>query len=143
MPDTAVTLDFGDARYRFWLPMARVVEIERLCGDKSILTMHDEMSFALGIPNGGGDPVFVGGGSARIADIYQVIRCAAIGGKERYVGETTTEVSALDAKRLVDEYVDGQPIGETLPVAHAILQAAIHGVRLKKKADEPADDPNP
>lgn len=141
MPDTSVTLNFGDARYRFWLPMARIVEIERLCGDKSILAMHDEMSFALGFRQGSEDPVFVGGGTARIKDIYEIIRCAAIGGGERYDGEAKATVSPLDAKRLVDDYVDGRPLEETLPVAHAILHAAVHGVRLKKKAVAPEESP--
>lgn len=140
---TAVTLDFGGGRYRFFLPLARIVEIERLRGDKSILVMHEEMGSALGIEQGAEEPVFIGGGlGARIADISEVIRCAAIGGEQAEVGGETVSVSPLDASRLVADYVDGRPIEETLPVAWAILDAAIRGVRLKKKAD-PADDLNP
>lgn len=143
MPDTAITLDFGDARYKFWLPMARVVEVERLCGDKSILAMHEEMGGALGIDQANDNAtVFMGGGDGRLKDIYEVIRCGAIGGNERHDGSETSPVSAIDAKRLVDNYVDGRPISETLPVAWAILNAAVMGVSLKKKAQPEAGDPS-
>lgn len=145
MSETALTIEFGDARYRFWLPMARIVELERVCGDKSILTIEHEMSMALGAIPGMDDPVFLGGGSARIRDIYEVIRCAAIGGGQREANGQTTTVSALDAKRLADGYVDGRPIAETLPVAWAILNCAIRGVQLKKNIDNltEAADRNP
>lgn len=136
--DTAINLEFGDATYRFWLPMARIVEIERLCGDKSILTMWDEFGAAIGIAKDDGSPVFLGGGSARIKDVYEVIRCAAIGGGECERGDEITKVAALDAKALVENYVDGRPYSESVPVAWAILNAAITGVSLKKKVSEEA-----
>ena len=136
MSDTAVDLEFGDARYRFWLPMARIVEIERLCGDKSIVTMFDELGASLGLDQMTGEAHFLGGGATRIRDVYEIIRCAAMGGGECERGGVTVKVSALDAKRLVDGYVDGRPMAESVPVAWAILNAAIMGVRLKKKAPE-------
>jgi hypothetical protein len=117
--------------------MARIVEIERICGDKSILEMHDQLGQALGMMPGAEDVHFIGGGTARIRDVYEIIRCAAIGGAERRDGETTAKVGPLDAKHLVDNYVDGRPLAETIPVAWAILDAAIRGVSLKKKAPEP------
>lgn len=141
MPDTSITLDFGPGRYRFWLPMARIVEVERLCGDKSIVLMYEEMSVGLG--GEAEAPVFFGAGPVRIKDVYEVIRCGAIGGNERYDGDEVRPVSALDAKRLVDDYVDGRPMSETVPVAWAILNAAIMGVTLKKKAQPEPDDPSP
>lgn len=141
MPDTAIELEFGDGSYRFWLPMSRVIECERNCGDKSILEMYDAMGQALGMMPDAEGVHFIGGGSARIKDVYEVIRCAAIGGGECRIGEETRSVSAIDAKRLVDEYVDGRPLAETIPVAWAILNAAIMGVSLKKKAEAPESDP--
>ena len=124
--ETAIDLEFGDGRYRFWLPMARIVEVERLCGDVSIVTMLDDMSGAMGwTKEEEPSPAFVGGGPVRIKHVYEVIRCAAIGGG----------MSPIDAKRLVDTYVDGRPLSETAPVAWAILTAAVWGVRLKKKAE--------
>ena len=138
MPDTAINLKFADAdEYRFWLPMSRVEEVERLCGNKSILEMHDEMGQALGMMPGSDEVRFIGGGAARIRDVYEVIRCAAIGGGECRRGEKVEKVSPLDAKALVDNYVDGRPLAETIPVAWAILNAAIRGVSLKKKVEQP------
>ncbi|MBB5709349.1 gene transfer agent family protein [Sphingomonas xinjiangensis] len=124
--DTAVTLAFGDGSYTFWLPMARIVEVERLCGDKSIVAMFEEFGAAIGLERDTDVARFMGFGSARIKDVYEVIRCAAIGGG----------ASPIDAKNLVDNYVDGRPYAETVPVAWAILNAAVMGVSLKKKAPE-------
>lgn len=140
--DTAVTLQFADGEYRFFLPMARIVEVERQCGDKSIEIMYQEMGGSLGIDPETDAPIYLSGGAARIKDVYEVIRCGAIGGGECRIGEETRKVSPLDAKALVDEYVDGRPFSETVPVAWAILNAALHGVRLKKKAEPEAESPS-
>lgn len=122
--DTAITLKFGPGEYTFFLPMARICEVERLCGDKSIGLMYEELSLSIGIERDSGAHLFASSGPFRLRDIYEIIRCAAIGGG----------LSPLEAKTLVDEYVDGRPISETLPVAWAILRATIEGVSLKKKA---------
>ena len=124
--DTSITLSFGDGQHTFWLPMARIVEVERLCGDKSVVTMFEDFGAAIGLERDTEVPRFMGFGSARLKDIYEVIRCAAVGGG----------MSPNDAKSLVDNYVDGRPYTETVPVAWAILNAAIMGVSLKKKAPE-------
>lgn len=132
--DTAIELAFGDGKYRFWLGMQQITAIE--AGDKSVLKMHDEMGSALGvIPDG--DPVFIGGGDARYKDIVSVIRHGLIGGAKGEVDGATVDMSALDATRIVDTFVHGRPIAETLPVAWAVLNAAIMGVRLKKKVTRP------
>ncbi len=138
--DTAVTLEFGDGTYRFWLPMARIVEIERLCGDKSILVMHSEFSSALEAGEEDEKPTFVGGSAnVKIRDLYEVIRCAAIGGNQCEVAGKVSDVSPIDAKRLAANYVDGRPFVELVEVAFAILDAAIRGVKVKKKADSAAE----
>src|SRR5688572_19694196 len=109
MPDTAVILDFGPGRYRFWMTMARIAECEKLCGDKSIVTMFEEFSAGIGIDKETEAARFFGVGPVRIKDVYEVIRCAAIGGGERYEDEQSHKVSAIEAKQLVDDYVDGRP----------------------------------
>jgi hypothetical protein len=86
--------------------MARIVEIERNCGDKSIVAMLDEFSLGMGW-TAEQEPVFAGGGPVRIKDVAEVIRCGAIGGG----------MAPLEAKRLVDSYVDGRPYSETVPIA--------------------------
>jgi hypothetical protein len=124
--ETALEVEFGDGLHRFFLPMARIVEIERNCGDKSIVAMLDEFSLGMGW-TAEQEPAFAGGGPVRIKDVAEVIRCGAIGGG----------MAPLEAKRLVDSYVDGRPYSETVPIAWAILSSAIWGVRLKKKAERP------
>lgn len=126
-----IDLAFGPGEIHFRLPMARIIEIERLCGDKSIATMHDEMSGGIGLKQDGA-AVFLGGGGVRIKDVYETIRCAAIGGG----------MAPIEAKQLVDEYVDGRPYAETVPVAWAILNAALLDVGLKKKEPEPQEGPD-
>lgn len=140
MPDTAITLKFGDGEYRFWLPIQRIIEIERRRDDKSIVTMFEEFTSGIGIEANSETPRFFGAGPVRIADVREVIRCAAIGGGEAMIAGESVKVSPNDADRLVAEYVDGRPYTETVPVAWAILNAAIMGVSLKKKADEPEDE---
>lgn len=141
MPDTAIDLRFGDGEHHFFLPMARICEIERLCGvkdtPKSIEVMFDQFGQSLGLDPESGNPLYIGGGASILKDVYEVIRCGLIGGG----------MSPLEAKALVDSYVDGRPFAETVPVAWAVLNAAIRGVSLKKKADTPdetaPESPNP
>lgn len=139
----AITLDFGPGRYTFRLPMGRIVEVERLCGDKSIVQIYEELSAGIGIGRDDDQPRFLGAGAARIKDVFEVIRCAAIGGGEAEIGGEAVKVSAPDAARLVAEYVDGRPYTETVPVAWAILHHTIMDVRLKKKAAAPENDTAP
>lgn len=140
-------LDFGPGRYAFRLPMARIIEVERLCGDKSIVLIYEDLSAGIGIERDNADVArFMGTGGARLKDIYEVIRCAAIGGGEAILAGETVKVSAIDATRLVDEYVaDGAPgrYAEAAPVAWAILHDTIMGVRLKKKADADQESQSP
>lgn len=134
MTDT-LALDFGPGRYTFRLPMPRIIEVERLCGDKSIVTMYEEMSAGIGLNQDDDTPRFFGAGSARIKDVYEVIRCAAIGGGEAEIAGETVKVSPGDAAKLVADYVDGRPYTETVPVAWAILHHTLMDARPKKKAE--------
>ena len=140
-----LTLAFGRGRYRFRLPMARILEIERLCGDKSISTMYEEMSIGVGLDRDTMDPRYVGAGPVRLKDVYEIIRCAAIGGGEAEIAGERVAVSTIDATRLVDENVaDGRPglYAESVPVAWAILHHTLLGARLKKKEpDEKSPSP--
>lgn len=140
MPDTAIDWPFGDATYRFWLPMARIIEIEANRGGKSIVTMYEELSEGIQYSEGSDDPTFHGLGSAHIADVAEIIRCAAIGGNARIDGEDERPVSPTEAKRLIELYVSGRPMAESVPTAWMILKAAILGVTLKKKAQPEADN---
>ncbi|MES2289293.1 MAG: gene transfer agent family protein [Pseudomonadota bacterium] len=128
--DTAIERLFGDGKYRFHLNMPQILSIEG--NDRSILKMHHEFGASLGIV-ADGDPIFMGGGEARMKDIASVIRHGLIGGGEGMVDKVKVTVSPLDATRIVETYVHGRPIAEILPVAWAILDAAVMGVRVDPK----------
>lgn len=137
MPDTAVELKFADGDYRFFLPMREIVQLEREC-DKSVIQMCDEMGQSLGMLPGSETAHFIGGGPTRYVEIRNTIRLALIGGNKALVDGEEKEVGPLTARTIVETYVDGRPVSETLPVAWAVLNAAVMGVSLKKK-DTAAD----
>lgn len=115
---TELRLPFGDAEYRFHLPMRQIEEIERLTGS-SIARLHEQLEGMLGLR----PPV----AAPRVADLAKIIRCAAIGGGRRWRGDAIETVGETEAERLVADYVKGRPFEEYLPVAWAILNAAIFG----------------
>lgn len=132
---TAIELDFGPGRYRFFLPLKAQIEVERLCGNKAIGSIYDELCGSVGINQETGAALYLPG-PARAKDAYEVIRLAAQYGSEGFVGGQRIPVSAIDATRLVDQYVDGRPYAEFMPVAWGILKALLTGIQLdapKKK----------
>lgn len=132
---TSVELEFGPGRYRFFLPLKAQIEVERLCGNKAIGTIYDELCGSVGINQETGAALYLPG-PARAKDAYEVIRLAAQHGRESYVAGQRIDVSAIDATRLVDQYVDGRPYAEFMPVAWSILRALLTGIQLdapKKK----------
>jgi hypothetical protein len=137
MPDTALVLKFGNGDYRFWLPMRELCQLEKEC-DKSVIQMHDEMGQSLGLLPGSEEPHFIGGGQTRFHEIRATIRFALLGGNEGKVNGEDVKVSPITAREIVETYVDGRPIAETLPVAWSILEAAVRGVSLKKKVEDEA-----
>ncbi len=130
--ETAIDIEFAGEVRHFFLPMPRILEIERICGNKSHVTMYEELCEGMGLDRETEAPRFLGIGPVRIQDVYEIIRCAAIGGG----------MAPNDAGALVREYVDGRPLAETAPVAWAILDRAVMGVRLKKKVDDEQGQPN-
>lgn len=143
MSETAVSLLFGDGEYRFWLPLPQVFELERSCGDTSILAIEERLRAAIGQDEQGGF-VFVGGGAAMVKDIRETIRLGLTGGNEGLIDGEKAEIGPLRAKQLVDQYCyPARPLSEGAVIAWRILNAAIFGVRLKKKADETPDEPKP
>jgi hypothetical protein len=136
---TEVTAEFADGTYRFWLPLPQMTALERVCGDTSILTLEERMRAAIGVA--GDDFEFIGGGAAMITDIRETIRLALIGGNHGMVGGEEVDVGPIRAKQLVDEYVcPARPMSEGIVLAWRILHALVFGARLKKKADDPADE---
>lgn len=146
--ETAVTLDFADGEYRFWLPLPQVVELERKNGDTSILVIEERLRGAIGVEESedGAEPkfVFLGGGSAMVGDVRETLRLALLGGNWGMVDGEEIEVGPGLAKQLLANYVyPARPLAEGVVLAWRVLHAAIHGVRLKKKAGDPPADVQP
>ena len=143
--DTAIELDFADGKYRFWLGLPQALELERKCGGKdsdgvlrpkSIFKIYDELSQGLGLIDE--KAIFVGGGAANAADVLEIVRLGLIGGARGQVSGEEKEIGPLTAAQLVKDYCfPARPLSESLSVAWAVLNAAIEGVSLKKKAETP------
>lgn len=141
--DTAVELNFADGRYRFWLPLPQVMELERKT-DASILVIEERLRGAIGIEGSDdeGKPkfVFAGGGSAMLTDVRETIRLGLIGGNSGVVDEAEIEVGPGIARELTDNYCyPARPLSEGVVLAWRILHAAIHGVELTSKKKAPDD----
>ena len=135
---TAIDLDFAGQKFTFWLPLPRIIELERggnAGKGKSVFRMYDELGAGLGFAPDGA-PVYISGGDARTEDMRNVIRLALMGGNSDSNGD---DVGPQRAAQLVEDYVyPARPLVEGVALAWAILNAAINGVQVKKK--EPSDD---
>lgn len=143
MADTAVSFDFADGHYRFWLPLPQVVELERKTG-VSILVIEERLRGAIGVDGPQDDPtfLFLGGGSATVADVRETLRLALQGGGGGLVDGQEIEVGPNTARQLVDAYVyPARPFAEGVVQAWRVLHAAIHGVQLVKKKAETEEKP--
>ena len=139
--NTAAEIPFADGTYRFWLPMPQVIELERKT-ESSISAIEERLRGAIGVD--GEEFVFIGGGSAMMADVRETIRLGLIGGGSGMVDGVEVEVGPNTARALLDAYVyPTRPLSEGILVAWRILHAAIHGIELKKKAEAPAPAPKP
>lgn len=134
--DTSITIAFADGRYRFWLALPQILAIEQ--GEKSIMEIWSDLGEALAATTNGDEvtPIFLGGGPARFRDIIAVIKHGLIGGGEGEVDGKSIKVSPIDATRIVETFVHGRPLAESLPVAWAVLQAAVMGVKVADKKKE-------
>lgn len=143
--ETEVVAPFADGEYRFWLGLPQILELERKCGDASILTIEERLRASIGVDENG-EFVFHGGGSAMLTDVRETIRLGLIGGNQAVIDEESVEVGPINAARLVNDYVAPlRPLSEGVVLAWRILHGQIFGARLKKKADESAeqDDMSP
>ena len=144
MSDTAVELDFAGGRFRFWLPLPQIFAIERgpLAHKhdgypRSIFAMYDAISGGLGVSEDG--PVYMGGATALVGDIRNIILQGLIGGGGGSIDGDSIAVTPQIASELVSQYVypaDG--LSQAMHLSWLILNAAINGISLKKKPATPA-----
>lgn len=137
-----LTLKFADGEYAFALQLPQLFELERATGDTSILTLEQRLSAAIGLENG--DPTFVGGGAAMVADVRETIRLGLIGGNSGKTDEGEIEVGPVRAKQLVEVYVcPARPLEEGVVLAWRILADVIYAPRLAKKKPAKAQSRSP
>lgn len=133
---TEVIAPFADGEYRFWLGLPQLVELERKCGDTSVLVLEERLRGAIGVDDKG-KFTFLGGGSAMIADVRETIRLALIGGASGVVDGADIEVGPQRAMQLVETYVcPARPLSEGVVLAWRILHTLLNGADLKKKSDQ-------
>lgn len=146
--ETALTADFADGSYRFWLPMSRVVAAEREMGrdgiPRSLLGLFYDIGEGLGTALG--EHVLAGSIPARLSECQTVIRNALIGGNEGMVDGEQIAIGDTLAKELVDTYCyPARPAMHDVALAWQILRAAIYGIDTSgsKKKDGASVDPDP
>lgn len=145
MPDTAVELDFAGGKFRFWLPLPQIFAIERgpLAHKhegypRSVFAMYDAISSGIGIRQDGGT-VYVGGASALVGDVRNIILQGLIGGAGGVIDGDDIVVTPQIAAELVSQYVyPADSLSQAMHLAWLILNAAINGIDLKKKRVAPA-----
>lgn len=127
---TEITLPFADGRYRFFLPMAQVNELER--GGQSILQLEFHLREGIGV-GADGNAFYAGTATTDAAPIREIIRLALIGGDSAMIEGVESGVGPQRARELLDAYVyPARPLAEAAALAWRILGAAIYG-------NEPAD----
>lgn len=120
-----IDLDFADGEYRFALPLAQIDELQRKCGAGIGAIFARTIKGAHRV----GDELILAPGQAEFyaLDIIETVRQGLIGGKMGTVDGKTVDVTPPLAKRLVDNYVLGQPLSHAWELAVAILGAVIVG----------------
>ena len=131
--ETALTTDFADGTYRFWLPLPQAFELQR-SADVSIIEFEQALRDGVG-QDADGKFAFLGGGAVSVKAILEVVRLGLIGGGFGMVQGEEIEVGPLRAKELLETYVyPARPLSEAAALAYHIAYAAVFGVKLKKKA---------
>lgn len=96
----SIPLIFGDGEYTFRLAIGQLNELDEKC-DAGPMEQMARLQ----------------GGTWRLKDLRETIRLGLIGGG----------LAPADAFRMVRRYVDDRPLAESVPIAQAVLYAAVIG----------------
>jgi hypothetical protein len=99
--DASIDLDFGDGEHRFRLAIGELRELQEKTGASPFTVFNRLVGY-----------------EPRVDDCREVIRLGLIGGS----------LPPPEALTFVRRYVEGRPLAEPIPVATAILKAALFGV---------------
>ena len=153
--DTAITRDFADGVYRFWLSAETWVSAEREMARRdadgnpqphSIFAVFHDVGANIG--QLGDEIVLTGPSPALLDDAHAIIRNALAGGADGYVNGAAVAVNGSMARELVAVYCyPARPAIHDLGLAWEVLRAAIYGIDPKatgsKKKDGDVSDPPP
>lgn len=137
MLSAEIELEFADGEYLFALKLPQLAELEEKCGftdargnrrKRGVVAIYGDITAGLTVIEG--QVVAIPqAGQASASDCREVIRLGLIGGGR----------DPIEARKLVERYVDGRPIVERWTMAAAILRAAVEGYEPPKA--EPAQEP--
>lgn len=114
-----VWLEFGDGRYLFKLKLKQIAELQEK-SNAGIGSIYARVEL----------------GDYWIADLNESIRLGLIGGGLGIVNEEEVVVSASQALKLCERYVEELPLSERWILAQAILRASVMGYKPLEK-DKP------
>lgn len=146
--DTGLALEFADGEYFFQLKLPQIIELQQKCAyrdrqgsviNKGVLKIYQDVMAGRAVLDDGGHIGSPFEGEAGITEIQEIVRLALIGGNQKIVNDETGEVSALDAKRLVENYLQVLPVKDQWDLAASIIHGAVVGYTPKKKAAVKAD----
>lgn len=124
MPQTDITLAFGDGEYRFKLGLSQIAAVEDKCGP--IGEVFSRLLKGRYLVNG--QPVGSTAEAAfKVADVIEVCRQALIGGGTGLIDGQTVKVDPLKANSLVSIYVADRPLAEGWSLAVAVMTAMMEG----------------
>ena len=136
MPRNTIELEFADGKYLFALPLPRIDELQRKTGVGIGALFARVLKGCAQV----GDDIVQAPSHAEFhaLDLIETIRQGLIGGGRGEVDGAEVKVTPVLAQRLIDNYVNCEPLAEAWAVAAAVLGAAVVGYdEPKKKADNP------
>ena len=144
MARDAIQLEFADGVYNFRLTLQGINEIQNRCNagigevwSRLYASRLNFMGEDAGIPSNlqtGENARF------RVEDLIEPIRQGLIGGGSGEVDGQTVKVSALQANRLIDNYVVAEPLQDAWSLSYAIVASCIEGYDVPDKKKDLKDE---
>ncbi len=133
-----IEMPFADGVYRFALPLGQIAEIQRKCG----AGIGEIFARVLAGAHQRGGQILLSPAEARfeVLDLIETVRHGLIGGKQGEVNGELVAVTSADANRMVQTYLEPEPLMVAWELAVAILGALIVGYEPPAK-DEPGNGP--
>ncbi|WP_426163106.1 gene transfer agent family protein [Sandarakinorhabdus sp. DWP1-3-1] len=143
MPQTEITLAFGDGEYLFRLGLAQIAEIQTKTGT-GIGALYARLLKGRYVLGDGRSVGNAAEAEFYLADIIEVLRQGLIGGAVGVVDGAAVTVTPIMAQRLVATYgPPARPVAEAWTVAVAVTSALIEGYEPPKAPPAPGAGATP